>query len=308
MDNLEFKELILSKAHQLGFDLAGICCPEYSPTDHSKLLNWLEAGYQGEMAFMERNPRLRSDLRLFMENVQSVISVGINYFKEPDYQKDKPYVSIYARGKPYQDVVKNKLQELLDYIKRLTPEAEGKIAVDTSPTLDKLWAEKAGLGWRGKNTLVINKKIGSFIFLGELFLNIKIEPDVAESDHCADCRKCLDICPTGALEEPHLLNSTKCISYMTIEANNPPADQKLIDNHIFGCDLCQIICPYNKNASTTTIPEFQPGDIYSMEIDKWINLTENDFQSRYMGTILGKYGFSRCTNNVKMAMNNLAID
>jgi len=308
-DILDIKELILLKAHQLGFDLAGICHPEYSPSDHNKLLNWLDAGYHGEMSYMERNPRLRSDLRLFMEDVQSVVSVGINYYKETNYRDNKPYISIYARGKPYQNVVRDKLQELLGYIKRLRPEADGKIAVDTSPTFDKLWAEKAGLGWRGKNTLLVNKEFGSFIFLGELFLNIDIEPDEAESDHCADCRKCLDICPTGALEVPHLLNATKCISYLTIEADNSPSDdRKLIGNHIFGCDLCQIVCPYNKNAQSTGIPEFQSSDSYAMEIDKWINLTEKEFQSRYLGTILGEYGFIRCTKNAAMVMDNMAID
>jgi epoxyqueuosine reductase len=118
----------------------------------------------------------------------------------------------------------------------------------------------------------------------------------------------LDICPTGALEQEHLLNSTKCISYLTIEADEEPIDQKLTGNHIFGCDLCQIVCPYNKNVEETTISEFQSDDTYSMDIDKWINLTENEFQSRYLGTILGKYGFSRCIKNARVAMNNMAVE
>jgi epoxyqueuosine reductase len=306
---LELKELILSKAHKLGFDLAGISHPEYSPSDHNKLLNWLNNGYHGETSYMERNPRLRSDSRLFMNDVRSILSVGVSYYKEIDYRNSEPYVSIYARGKPYQDVIRKKLQELLDYIKHLRPETEGKIAVDTSPTFDKLWAERAGLGWRGKNTLLINKKFGSFIFLGELFLNIEIEPDQPETDHCADCGLCLDSCPTGALEQPHILNATKCISYLTIEANNPqPDDRKLVGNHIFGCDLCQIVCPYNKSAPKTKIPEFQANDSYSMEIDKWINLSEHEFESRYSGTILGEYGFIRCVKNATMAKVNMAVD
>ena len=304
--NPELKNLIKIKARQLGFDLVGVCLPEYEPAEHDHLLNWLGKGYHGQQDYLARNPRLRCDPRLFFSDVQSIVVVGISYYKEPNYRIDQPYVSIYARGKSYQKVIRDKLQELLAYIQESKQQTQGKIAVDSSPTLDKLWAQKAGLGWRGKNTLLINKKIGSFIFLGELFLNIELEPDQAEVDHCADCRKCLDKCPTDALEEPHTLNATRCISYLTIIHEGALADPGLIGNHVLGCDICQIECPYNNNIPETQIPEFEDMDKRFIDNAIWINITENEFKTRYAGTILGEYGFYRCNKNRVTVRENLA--
>ena len=306
MTEITLKQQIKAKAKQLGFDITGVCRPEYSPDAHNRLLRWLEKDYHGDMDYMSRNTRMRSDPRLFFEDVRSIISVGANYFKEPGYDSNKPYISIYARGKPYQEVLKERLKELLDLIKQSCPGANGKIAVDTSPTFDKLWAENAGIGWRGKNTLILNKDIGSFIFLGEIFINIELEPDKPAADHCADCTKCLDTCPTGALEEPYLLNAPRCISYLTIEAKGDFEKPELVGNHIFGCDICQLVCPYNKSVPMTRIREFLPENSFVIDInDNWDNVDEIEFKSRYKGTILQEYGFIKYENNVETVKKNM---
>ena len=305
---MELEVRIKAEAKRLGFDLVGIAKPAYSPVDHDRLLNWLADGYQAEMSYMARSPRRRSDPRLFLEDVKSIIIVGISYYQEPNYESDRPYISIYARGKPYQDVIREKLTSLLDFIKSPVPDVRGKIAVDTSPTFDKLWAQKAGLGWRGKNTLLLNRKLGSFIFLGELFINIDLEPDKAESDHCADCYACVDACPTGALTAPYRLNAEKCISYLTIEANSELENPYITGNHIYGCDLCQLVCPYNKSLPATRAEEFgRHIDSPSTE-GEWLGLTEADFKNRYSGTILDDFGFIRFEKNVKLALLNIEQD
>ncbi|MCD6161713.1 MAG: tRNA epoxyqueuosine(34) reductase QueG [candidate division Zixibacteria bacterium] len=307
------KKSIKTKAKELGFDLVGICKAEYSPENHNYLLEWLSKGYHGDMDYMSRKPRLRSDPSLFLEGARSVVSVAMSYYKKPGYHKDKPYISIYARGKPYQKVLKDRLKALLEYIKTIKPDVKGKIAVDTSPTFDKLWAEKAGLGWRGKNTLLINKNLGSFLFLGELFLNIEIEPDEPVKNLCAapdsrlaDCRKCLDSCPTGALEQPNQLNASKCISYLTIETKSRLENPELIGNHILGCDICQLVCPFNKNIPATKTSEFMQSEhFYERPIKNGHNLTESEFYHKYSGTIIDEYGFYRYVNNMRMVKRNI---
>jgi epoxyqueuosine reductase len=300
-------EKIKAKAVALGFDLVGICRPEYSPEDHDHLIRWLTGGNNGDMAYLNRNPRQRSDPRLLLPNVKSVISVGLSYYSEPEYDPQKPYLSIYARSKPYQEILTDKLTKLLEHIVSLEPNAVGKIAVDTSPTFDKLWAQKSGLGWRGKNTIAINKELGSFMFLGELFLNLELAPDSAEIDHCGNCRKCLDACPTGALEEAHVLNANKCIAYLTIEYKSEFAKANSIGNHVFGCDICQIVCPYNNNPrKSASLSLSLPFSAKLPDIEKLTEMTESDFNNRFSGTILAKYGFTRYMKNASAVQLNLS--
>jgi epoxyqueuosine reductase len=304
-ENIALEDRIKQKASELGFDLVGICRPDYSPEDHDRLQRWLDNGRHAEMAYMARNPRQRSDPRLFFEAVRSIISLGISYYNDPKYHPERPYISLYARGRPYQTVIKSKLKALLRFIQELQPGAKGKIAVDTSPTLDKLWAEKAGLGWRGKNTLLINREIGSFTFLGEIFLNLELEPDLPQTNLCADCHKCLDACPTGALLEPHLLDANLCISYLTIESDRPLDNPALIGNNLFGCDICQLACPYNTHALPAKADEFNLDFPNPGEDPKGIRLTEIEFKNRYSGTILGESGFNRYKNNAKAVDDNI---
>jgi len=299
-------ERLKSIALNLGFDLVGIAKAEYDPIAHDRLLTWIGRGFAGTMKYMERNPRRRVDPELTLEGAKSIITVAMSYRQEPHYSRIKPYVSIYARGKVYQEVMKDKLAHLADEIRKIKAGSRTKIAVDTSPVMDKLWAKKSGIGWQGKNTLVINERLGSFLFLGEVFTDIELIHDAKTRDLCGSCTKCLDICPTGALIGPNQLDARRCISYMTIEDADNESNYDKIMNNIIGCDLCQLVCPYNKkdaigpNAALQTRSkiDWQRGESWTIESD-------NEFQAIFSETILAKYGFNRYTKILSAVMNNL---
>jgi epoxyqueuosine reductase len=295
------------KGEALGFNLVGICNAEYSPESHNHLLNWLNRGFQADLGYLERNPRMRSDPRLFFPGAKSIISVGLSYYDEPNYKPDEPYISVYARSRPYQEIIKEKLEILLDYLKMLEPGASGKIAVDTSPTFDRLWANRAGLGWQGKNTLLINRQCGSFIFLGELFTNIEIAADMPEADHCGKCHLCIDACPTGALAEPHILDVSKCISYLTISTDLEPEKSPLIGNNLIGCDLCQLACPFNNGLAKNYMSAAVSDEIEfnQPEKEEIADLTESRFMSRFKGTIIAQKGFNKFRDNARAVQANL---
>lgn len=299
------KDKIKIKALELGFDLIGVAPVKYSPGDHNNLLRWLEKGNQGKLSYMERSPRQRYDPKMFFKDVKSIVVAGVSYYNNPEFSENRPYISIYARSQTYQKVIKRKLKELLNYIKELDPGVEGKAAVDTSPTSEKLLAQLAGIGWRGKHTIVINRKLGSFIFLGELFLNIELEPDEAETDHCADCVKCLEACPTGALEEARVFDANKCISYLTLEEEPEFINPAMIGNNIYGCDICQLVCPFNQKAKAGSMVEMRAQ--YTVPADRafWENLTEDEFKTRFKGTSLEESGFKRIKSNAAMVIKNL---
>jgi len=304
---MDLSRSIKIKGEALGFCLVGICPADYSPEDHNWLLNWLDRGYQADLGYLERNPRMRSDPRLFFSEAKSIISVAASYHTESDYNPTKPYISIYARCRPYQDIMKDKLRELLDYIKTLAPEVHGKMAVDTSPTFDKVWANRAGLGWPGKNTVLINKRYGSFLFLGELFVDIEIEPDKPETDHCADCHLCIDACPTKALVEPRVLDVSRCISYLTISTEVKPENAGLIGNNILGCDICQLVCPFNQapqksESGVDIIPEDISKIVDNIDYN---NLTEIGFENTLKGTIIAQKGFYKFRHNSLAVLKNL---
>jgi epoxyqueuosine reductase len=295
------------KGEALGFDLVGICRADYSPENHNHLLSWLKSGYQVDLTYLERNPRMRSDPRLFFPGAKSIISVGMSYFDTPDYDAENPYMSIYAGCRPYQDIIREKLEALLEYIKTLAPEVSGKIAVDTSPTFDRVWANRAGLGWPGKNTILINKQWGSFIFLGELFVDIDIKPDPPETDHCADCLLCIEACPTGALLEPHVLEVSRCISYLTISIEVDQERSKLIGNNLMGCDICQLVCPYNKKVKINHSNEIVSNKRvnYNLRKEELATFTESEFMYRFKGSIIAQKGFNKFWHNARAVQANL---
>ncbi len=299
-------ERIKSAARNLGFDLVGIAKAEYNPIAHDRLLNWIDNGRAGKMKYMERNPRLRVDPELTLNGAQSVISVAMSYWQEPHYSRSEPYVSIYARGKVYQEVMKRKLRSLVDEIKNIKEDAKTKIAVDTSPTMDKLWARESGIGWQGKNTLIINGKLGSFLFLGEIFTDIDLVYDTKAEDRCGSCTKCLDICPTGALISANQLDARKCISYMTIEDTDNRSNHGEIGNNILGCDLCQLVCPYNRKPPISQNAALRTeSNIDWKNISSWTIKSDNEFQERFSETILAKYGFNRYTMILSAVLVNL---
>ena len=295
-DNLAVSSLtesIKQKAFEVGFQKVGIVTAEPLEGEGDKLSQWLARGFQGEMAWMKREPEKRSDPRILFPPVKSVIVVALNYYTPYKHGNDPNAgkISRYAWGDDYHDVLKEKLSELLDWIKTRDAAAEGKICVDTAPIMDKAWAVRAGIGWLGKHSNVITKDYGSWVFIGEILLNIELEYDVEiVSDHCGSCTMCLDACPTSAIVEPYVVDSRKCISYATIElrSENLPTE---IENHLegwlYGCDICQDVCPWNRFEKPSGEAGFEPrqGET-STDLDKILSLTPEQYAERFRGTAI----------------------
>jgi len=280
-------EEIKARARELGFCEVGVTRAEYLMEEGSRLIEWLKRGYHGTMMWMARNVEKRVDPRNILPDAVSIISVAMNYYTPVVHTSDDRVgkISRYAWGDDYHEIVKEKLTELLDFIKTRTPEAHGKVYVDTGPVLDKVWAQRAGIGWEGKHTNIISKNYGSWIFLGEIILNLELDYDPPAADHCGTCTLCIDACPTGAIVEPYVLDSNRCISYLTIEHRNE-LDQRLVrefDNWIYGCDICQDVCPWNhKRAQPTTMKEFFPReDNIAPSLEEIANLQPEEFNQRF---------------------------
>ncbi len=245
------------------------------------------------MAWLAREPEKRSDPRLLFPEAQSVIVVALNYFTGHEHQidPDKGKISRYAWGDDYHDVVREKLTELLAWIKSENPTATGKICVDTAPMMDKAWAVRAGLGWLGKHSNLITTEVGSWIFIGEVLLNLELKYDTAiVEDHCGTCTACLDVCPTNAIVEPYVVDSRKCISYATIELRDETIPTEIaanLDGWLYGCDICQDVCPWNRFETSTTETRFEPrGGETSIESDKILSLTLETYDERFRGSAI----------------------
>ena len=246
----EYSTLIKEEAAKLGFTFCGISKAEFLEEEAPRLEAWLSKGMHGEMAYMENYFDKRLDPRLLVDGARSVISLGINYYTDQKQQDaSSPKISKYAYGTDYHSIIKEKLKQLLNIIQEGVGEVSGRAFVDSAPVLDRAWAKKAGLGWVGKNTNLINQRTGSFFFLAELIIDLELEYDVAATaDHCGTCTRCIDACPTNAIVGPYVVDGSRCISYLTIELKNEiPAEFKgKMDNWMFGCDICQDVCPWNK--------------------------------------------------------------
>ncbi|MEO6051001.1 MAG: tRNA epoxyqueuosine(34) reductase QueG [Pyrinomonadaceae bacterium] len=285
---LSFAEKIKQKASEIGFQKIGIVPAEPLLDEGTHLHDWLGRGFQGEMAWMEREPEIRSDPRLLFPNAKSVIVVALNYFtkQEHDNDFDKGKLSRYAWGDDYHDIVREKLSELLTWIKTENPSAEGKICVDTAPMMDKAWAGRAGLGWLGKHTNLITKEIGSWVFIGEILLNLELDYETETvEDHCGTCTACLDACPTGAIVEPYVVDSRKCISYATIELRDetlPTEVANHLEGWLYGCDICQDVCPWNRFEQPTEESRFEPrrGET-SLDLEAVAEMDHDDYLERF---------------------------
>lgn len=247
-----------------GFHKVGIARAEALVEEGERLEQWLGRGFHGEMRWMERDPQQRADPRLLFPAARSVVVVALNYFT-PHKHEDAPdtgKISRYAWGDDYHEAVGNRLKSLLAWIKQEWPEAEGKACVDIQPLMDKAWAVRAGLGWIGKHTNLITRDYGSWVFLGELLLNLELEADSdLVEDHCGTCTLCLEACPTGAITEPYVVDSNKCISYATIELRAPELPETVaanLDGWLYGCDVCQDVCPWNRFEQETDERRFEP--------------------------------------------------
>jgi len=295
--------LIKAKALKLGLDLCGIVKAEYLEEEKEKFLTWIDKDYHGEMGYMANNIEKRLDPRLLVENTKSIIVVGLNYFpKERQKDPEAPVIAKYAYGKDYHFVLKEKLNKLLEFINVEIGEVSGRAFVDSAPVLEHTWAKKAGLGWIGKNSLLINRKIGSFLFLGELFVDIDLEyENPVYQDFCGGCSKCIRSCPTGAITEPYVVNGSKCISYYTIELKGdiPEEANGKFQNRVFGCDICQDVCPWNRMAKPHQVTEFEPNsDLLSLSKDDWVNMNAHKFGEIFRNSAVKRTKFKGIKRNL----------
>jgi epoxyqueuosine reductase len=306
MDRSELTALIRQRAGQLGFEACGVARAE--PLGGEAFHEWLLRGYQGTMSYLARNPDRRLDPRLILPGARSVICVALVYRQTeagPSSQGEG-VISQYARGVDYHDLMRDRLEELTRYIKEIRPGAEAKVYVDTGPVLEKAWAVRAGLGWQGKNTNILNRKLGSWFFLGEILLDQALDYDRSVADHCGSCTRCIDACPTQALE-PYLLDSRRCISYLTIEQREDIAEEfrAPMGNLIYGCDICQDVCPWNRKAPFSSEPAFSADPASSdSHLVSLSDLTAEQFSERYRRSPIKRAKWRGWIRNVTVALGN----
>tara|TARA_B100001059_G_scaffold19161_1_gene15701 strand:+ start:2153 stop:3079 length:927 start_codon:yes stop_codon:yes gene_type:complete len=303
---LDFKsthtELIKNEAKRLGFLSCGISKADFLEEEAPRLEQWLKKNMHGEMQYMENYFDKRLDPTKLVEDSKSVVSLLLNYFpsKEP-YDKTAPKISKYAYGTDYHFVIKEKLKQLLEFIYQEIGEVSGRAFVDSAPVLDKAWAAKSGLGWIGKNSNLITKDTGSFYFIAELILDLPLNYDTPTTDHCGTCTACIDACPTGAIVDPYVVDGSKCISYFTIELKNeiPSSFKGSFENWMFGCDICQDVCPWNRFSKAHSEPLFNPNNkLLSMSKSEWEEITEDLFQEIFKKSAVKRAKFSGLTRNI----------
>lgn len=299
---------IKEKALALGCDKVGVVAATALTEEAEDLREWLARGFHGQMSYLARDPRKRSDPRLLLPSAKSVVCVALNYFQPGQHSNDPEIgkISRYAWGDDYHDVLRDKLKALLNWIVVQAPTVEGKICVDTSPMMDKAWAARAGLGWIGKHTNLITKELGSWVFLGELLLSIELDYDnYIELDHCGKCTACLDACPTGAIIAPYQLDATRCISYGTIELREPELPEQIernLENWVFGCDICQDVCPWSRFSKQTSEDRFTPRPgIVEPKLEELIEMSQEEFSTRFRKSAIKRTKLSGLQRNAKAA-------
>ena len=300
----ELTEYVRQTARGLGFSKIGIARADALPAEKVRLQEWLDRGYHASMAWMARDPDKRSDVRLIVPNAKSVISLATNYFTPPSHSQDPSVgkISRYAWGDDYHVVLTPRIQELVRCIKSERPDAVTAYYVYTGPVIDKSWAVRAGIGWLGKHTNVITKEYGSWVFLGEIILDQELEYDEPMADFCGSCTACIDACPTGAIVGLYVLDSNKCISYLTIEHRGELPDELTpkFENWIFGCDICQDVCPWNRFQQPTDERSFFPrGGNVAPDLEALETITPEEFSARFKGSPAKRTKREGLVRNVK---------
>ncbi len=301
-----FTQQIKQKALEIGFHKVGIVRAEPLAQEGERLKKWLAENYHGAMAWMEREPEKRADPRLLFPDAKSIVVVALNYFTAHEHEEanDKGKVSRYAWGDDYHDVLKEKLRELFEFIESIDETADGKICVDTAPMMDKAWAVRAGLGWIGKHSNLITKEYGSWVFIGEILLSLELEYETEQiSDHCGNCTACLDACPTGAIVESYLVDSNRCLSYATIELRSPELPENITENlngWLYGCDICQDVCPWNRFEKPTEEARFEPraGNV-SADLDEILRLAPDEYAARFRRSAMKRTKISGLQRNAQ---------
>lgn len=297
----ELSKKIKLKAQELGFLSCGISKSEFLEEEAPRLESWLKAGLQGKMNYMENHFDKRLNPSLLVEDTRSVISVLYNYFPNEDlFQKSALKISKYAYGEDYHYVIREKLHDLLNYIKGIAGNVQARCFTDSAPVLEKAWARKSGLGWIGKNGNLLSLKVGSFYFIGEIFLDVVLDYDHAIEDHCGTCTACIDACPTQAIIRPYVVDGSRCISYLTIELKDeflPKEFRSSMDGWIFGCDVCQDVCPWNRFSKPHAERRFSPDSLLSkIEFEKMQN---DQFEKIFGKSAIKRTGFKGLKRNIE---------
>jgi epoxyqueuosine reductase len=297
---------IKSTASDLGFSFCGISKAEFLSEEAPRLEEWLRRDYQGQMSYLENHFDKRLDPTLLVPGAKSVISLVYNYYPKKDLATDdgsKLKIAKYAYGEDYHLVIKDKLADFLSRIEEQVGHINGRAFVDSAPVMERAWAQKSGLGWVGKNSLLLNRSMGSFFFLAEIILDVELEYDGPVKDYCGSCTACMDACPTDAIPEPYVVDGSKCISYFTIELKGAmPSSQKSssFQNWIFGCDICQDVCPWNSFAKPHNESRFDPKEISNVE---WKEITKEVFEKVFERSALKRTKFEGLKRNIDFVSN-----
>jgi epoxyqueuosine reductase len=311
----EVSARIKARARAEGFHKVGIVPAEALTAERARLEEWLRRGYHGAMSWLERDPAQRADPRLVMNGARAVVVCALNYYTPHEHTNDPAHgkISRYAWGDDYHEVVGAKLKALLVWIKEQWPEAEGKTCVDIQPLLDKAWAARAGLGWIGKHTNLITQDYGSWVFIGELLLNLELAYDTEQvEDHCGTCTLCIEACPTQAISEPYVVDSNRCISYATIELRAPDLPEDVaghLEGWLYGCDICQDVCPWNRFQQPTDEARFAPraGEV-AANLSDILALTPETYAARFRRSAVKRAKLTGLTRNARTLLQHTPKD
>jgi len=299
-----YTEAIKEEALKLGFDDCGFTSVRFLRENYHYFMNWIGNGYNAGMQYLAKNVNARTNPSELIKDAKSVISVILNYYPaKSQSDPEAPVISKYAYGKDYHLVMKEKLTSLLTFIQKIIPGTNGRVFADSSPVLEKEWAHQCGLGWIGKNSLLLNPRYGSFVFIGELIISRELEYNSPIQNLCGTCRKCIDACPTGAIIENRIIDAGRCISYLTIENKmeiNPSLQNKLA-NCVYGCDICQNVCPWNNNLAPHKIKEFDPlPGLLEMTAEEWKKSDEKRFKELFRESVILRVGYARFKRNLEI--------
>lgn len=302
MDRSKLTQLIKQKSAEEGFQYCGVAKAEFLEEEAPKLEKWLSQGMHGEMAYMANHFDKRLDPRKLVDGAKSVISLLYNYYPEKDINNGKEVkIAKYAFGKDYHYIIKPKLKTILQSITEQVGDISARVFVDSAPVNERAWAAKAGLGWVGKNSLLLNKSMGSFFFLAEIIVDVALDYDGPVKDYCGTCTACMDACPTDAIPDPYVVDGSKCISYLTIELKNeiPPSFTRQMEGWAFGCDICQDVCPWNRFSQPHKESEFMPHEkLGKMDVEDWEEMTEELFREIFKGSAVKRTKFSGLKRNI----------
>lgn len=308
--NLTFNTtLIKKKALDLGFFYCGISEADFLKEEAPRLEEWLKRSYNGKMGYMENHFDKRLDPRILVDGAKSVITLLLNYYpKEKQPETDAPKISKYAYGEDYHFIIKDKLKEFIAYIQETIGEVDGRAFVDSAPVMDKAWAKRSGAGWMGKNANIIHPKHGSYFFIAELILDLPLESDGPIKDYCGTCTRCIDSCPTDAIVGPYVVDGSKCISYLTIELKDsilPEEFKGKMDNWMFGCDVCQDVCPWNRFSKPHNEPRFLPNpELFSLSRSDWEDISNDIFSNLFKNSAVKRAKLTGLKRNIDFLKYN----